>query len=193
MMLGTIDWAAFVQKLYSAMDKKINDMIYAAFLDADKYLPTEYVKSGSITQQEILDLASELADVTGREIMIVGTHSAMNKLYSKFDMNWVSEQMKDERNSTGRIGVVNGFRTMTLAQAYEAGTRRPLLDNSKLMLVPVDSSFKPIKLVNEGDSYFNEVTDRETNMDMTVQAEYMQKFGVGVVINMYYGIIKEIA
>ena len=32
------------------------------------------------------------------------------------------------------------------------------------------------------------MTDSVTNMDMTIEAEYMQKLGIAVVINMLYGV-----
>ena len=33
-MAGRIDWAKFVQKIYEAFDKKINDMVYEAVMSA---------------------------------------------------------------------------------------------------------------------------------------------------------------
>ena len=38
-MAGKVDWAGFINKIYEAFDKKVNDMVYAAVMAAgDKVL-----------------------------------------------------------------------------------------------------------------------------------------------------------
>lgn len=193
MMIGKIDWAAYVQKIYMSWDNFVNGMVYTALMDAEKSLPAEFKKTGTLTMENVEELATLVGDQAGAEVVIVGTRTALNKLYKLFDANWISNSMKEERNTTGVVGYVNGIRTMMIPQVYEAGTRQPLIDNKTLLFMPVRPDFKPIKIVNEGDPYFNEVSDRETNVDMTVEAEYMAKMGVGVVLNLHYGVYKEIA
>lgn len=193
MMLGHIDWSTFVQKIYEAMDKKVNDMIYTAFMDVDAVLPTDNIVTGDPTREEIIELCQKVSGITGKEVVIVGTKVALSKLYTKMDATWVSNEMKNERNTLGMPSVVEGIRTMEIPQVYEIGTRDALIDNTKLLVIPVDSSFKPVKLVHGGEAYFNEVTDRETNVDMTIEAEYMHKMGVSVVVTMEYGMIKMVA
>lgn len=193
MMTGKIDWASFVQKIYVAWDNFVNGMLYTALMDAEKSLPSEFKKTGSLTMENVEELATLVGDQSGAEVVIIGTRTALNKLYKLFDPNWISNDMKNERNSTGVVGYINGIRTMMIPQVYEAGTRKPLVDNKTLLFMPVRPDFKPIKFVNEGDPYFYEVSDRETNVDMTVEAEYQVKMGVGVVLNLHYGVYKEIA
>ena len=188
MMTGQIDWAAFVEKIYAAFDKKLNDMIYTSFMSADSKLPTDLVITGSLTKAAIVDLVEELEVATGCSIDIVGTRAALNKVTDLLDGNWISEDMKKERATTGSIGEFEGIRLVRLPQVFETNTRTKLIDNNKLLFVPNSPDFKPIKLVNEGESMFNEVTDSVTNMDMTIEAEYMQKLGIAVVINMLYGV-----
>lgn len=193
MMLGYIDWAGFVQKLYEAMDKKVNDMLYTAFMEVDNVLPTDNIVTGDPTKEEIIELCQKVSGITGREVVIVGTKVALSKLYSKMDTTWISNEMKNERNTLGMPSVVDGIRTMEIPQVYEIGTRDALIDNTKLLVIPVDSSFRPVKLVHGGEAYFNEVTDREANVDMTIEAEYMHKMGISVIVTMEYGMIKMVA
>lgn len=193
MMLGKIDWASFIQKIYKSWDNFVNGMIYEAFMDVEKVLPPEFVKTGTITAENVEALASLVSEQAGSECVIMGTRSALSKLFKVCDVDWVSEDMKKERNTTGMIGYVNGIRLVEIPQVYEAGTRKALIDNKKLLFMPVRPDFKPIKFINEGDAYFNEVADRETNVDMTIEAEYMAKIGVGVVMNPNFGMYKEIA
>lgn len=193
MMLGNIDWVGFVRKIYSSWDNFVNGMIYEAFMDVEKVLPPEFIKTGTLTAEGVEELANKVADQSGSECVIFGTRTALSKLFKICDVNWISENMKEQRNTTGLIGYVNGIRLVQIPQVYEAGTRNALIDNKKLLFMPVRPDFRPIKFINEGDSYFNEVTDRETNVDMTIEAEYMSKIGVGVVMNLNFGIYKEIA
>lgn len=193
MMLGYIDWATFVEKLYSAFDRHVNSMLYTTFMDVDSVLPTDNILTGDPTREEIIELCQKVSGITGKEVVIVGTKVALSKLYNKMDTTWVSNEMKNERNTLGMPSVVEGIRTMEIPQVYEIGTRDPLIDNTKLLVIPVDASFKPVKLVNCGEAYFNEATDRETNQDMSIEAEYMHKMGVSVVVNMEYGMIKMVA
>lgn len=193
MMLGYIDWAAFVEKLYSAFDRHVNGLLYTAFMDVDNVLPTDNILTGEPTKEEIIELCQKVSGLTGKEVVIVGTKVALSKLYGKFDTTWISDAMKNERNTLGMPSMIEGVRTMEIPQVYEIGTRDALIDNTKLLVVPVDASFKPVKLVNAGEAYFNEVTDRATNVDMSLEAEYMHKMGVATIVNMEYGMIKMVA
>lgn len=193
MMLGYIDWATFVEKLYSAFDRHVNGMLYTAFMDVDNVLPTDNIVTGDPTKEEIIELCQKVSGITGKEVVIVGTKVALSKLYGKMDTTWISNEMKNERNTLGMPSVVEGIRTMEIPQVYEMGTRDALIDNTKLLVVPVDASFRPVKLINCGEACFNEVTDRGTNVDMSVEAEYMHKMGVATIVNMEYGMIKMVA
>lgn len=193
MMLGYIDWATFVEKIYSAFDRHVNSMLYTSFMDVDNVLPTDNILTGDPTREEIIELCQKISGITGKEVVIVGTKVALSKLYNKMDTTWVSNEMKNERNTLGMPSVVEGIRTMEIPQVYEIGTRDPLIDNTKLLVIPVDASFRPVKLINAGEAYFTEVTDREPNVDMSVEAEYMHKMGVAVIVTMEYGMIKMVA
>ena len=187
MMIGQIDWAKLVQKIYASWDNFVNSLVYNAVMDASKTIPSGFKKTGSLTLDGVEELATEIGAQANTDVVICGTRAALVKLYKKLDPAWIPASSKEERTSTGRVSFINGIQTMELPQVYEAGTRKPLMDNNKLIFLPVHPDFKPFKLVNEGDAYIHEVSDRETNVDMTIEAEYMQKLGVGVVMNLDYG------
>ena len=48
-MAGRVDWATFVQKIYEAFDKKMNDMLYSAVMAAGRQVTpnSQFVKTGS--------------------------------------------------------------------------------------------------------------------------------------------------
>ena len=188
MMAGRINWAEFVQKIYEAFDKKILDMVYVSFMSYEDSLPTDLKATGTIDGEEVMELVETVATSAGTDAMVVGTRTAINKLVGTTPVEWISDEMKKERNTTGSIGIWNGVKLLVLPNVFKANTRERQIDNSKLMIVPNSPDFKPIKLVNEGENRFFENSDSKTNVDMTVDAEYQHKLGVAVVMNMVYGV-----
>lgn len=192
MMAGRIDWAGFVQKIYKSFDKKITDMLYLAFTQADSVLPNAHTLTLALNEEtkgDVLDFAEEISTKTGDEVIIVGTRSALSKLIATTKDGWISEKMKDEKHMTGGLGMFEGIRLLMLPQVNDVNTKTKLIDNNKLWIMPQSADFKPIKFVNEGEGYFHEVTDQATNMDMTIEAEYMQKFGMATVMTKDFGAI----
>lgn len=134
-------------------------------------------------------MVEEISVNTGDEVIIVGTRSALSKLIATSKDAHFSEAMKNELHTTGGLGMFEGVRLMVLPQVNNSNTRTKLIDNNKLYLMPVSADFKPIKFVNEGEGYFHEVNDNTTNADMTIEAEYMQKFGIATVMTKDFGVI----
>ena len=188
-MIGRIDWAGFINKLYEALDKKVNDMIYSALMSAGEEIPNseQWNISGSLEKDTALTLAEDVEAATGEEVVIMGTRAALSKLSDLSDVDWISADMKTQRNTIGRIAYWEGYRLVELKQAFAPNdTTKKLLDNNKLLFMPNgDNRF--IKLINEGDARIREITD-DSLMDGTVEYEYQQKLGVGVVIGKRFGV-----
>lgn len=192
-MTGRVDWAAFIQKIYEAFDKKINDMLYAAVMSAGDKLPapTQFVKTGkldSTAKDTFFTLIEDVQMASGEEVVIMGTRSALSKLSGMGDVNWISEDMKNERYTTGKLGRFEGVRLVEIPQAFENNdTSKKLVDSSKLLIMPAgDNRF--VKMYDEGEAQFTEITDSSVHQDMTIDAEYQRKMGVAVVINKRFGI-----
>jgi len=194
-MSGKIDWATFVQKIYQAFDYKMNGMLHEAIMSAgDKVLPTsQFTKTlqlVSANKDEIIELADDVGLANGCEVVFMGTKAALAKLSSIQDVNWISNDMKNERHTTGRLGVWEGYGLYEIPQAFGLNdTTKKLVDNNKLLVMPLTDN-KFIKVVNEGSAQFFENTDSNKNRDMTMEAEYQQKMGVATVINRKFGQIK---
>lgn len=192
-LAGRIDWAKLVNKIYTSVDKFRKDAMYAALMDADKYLPTDLVKEENLTastKQDLIDLVEEVRAATGKDVAIFGTKAALSKVSALVNYNLWSQGMKDEYNQTGELGMFEGIRLVTIPRVNEINTRKEITDNKKLLILPVDSEFKPIKWVSEGESIFNEYGSDGSKMDKTMEAEYSYKEGIAVVINELYAVFK---
>ena len=175
-MAGRVDWAGFVQKIYEAFDKKINDMVYAAVMAAgEKVLPsTQFNKTGTLsstTKDEFMTLIEDVQMATGDEVVVMGTKSALAKLSAMED-----------------ITMFEGIRLVEIPQRFANNdTSKKLVDNTKLLIMPVaDNKF--IKIYNEGDAQIKEASDGNTNMDKTNEYEYQIKMGVATIIGKRFGV-----
>ena len=113
-MAGRIDWAKFTQKVYEAFDNKVNSMLYEATMSAgDKVLPADqFTKSLEMiasNKATIIELVDDVASANGEEAVIMGTKVALNKLSSIVSAEWISNDMKQERHTTGKLGVWEGI------------------------------------------------------------------------------------
>ena len=195
-MANRIDWAGFINKLYSSLDQHVNNLLYAALRDAGTKLPaqTDYNKTGvldSTTKENFLELIENVEMATGKDVVIMGTRSALSKVYALSDVSWISNDMKQERNQTGKLGIWEGIEVAEIPQALAQNSierANAMVNNSKIYIMPKSDDNKMIKLVYEGDSQIREISDGSTNMDMTIEYEYQTKLGVAVVVNMLFGV-----
>lgn len=192
-MNGYVDWAGLIQKVYEALDKKFNGMIYTTLGAAGSSLPAggQWVKTGPLsdaTKDTLMQLIEDVQTANGTEVVIMGTKVALSKLSSLKETSWISEQEKTERYTTGRVGFFEGVRLAEIPQVFaDNDTTTRLVSNDKLMIMPVaDNKF--IKVFYEGDPQIKEVTDGNTNADKTMEYEYQVKMGVGIVIGRLFGI-----
>lgn len=186
---GRIDWAGFINKMYEAFDKKINDMLYKAFIGVDTVIPAAYgLKDTTLTAEGVLDIVEKVATATGRDVVITGTRTSLSALANKTEAGWISDKMKDERNTTGTVGSFEGVDTMVVPQVFEQNTRHFMVPEKKLYIMPkTDNKF--IKLVYEGDMMYNEVSDGTTNVDATIEGELQAKLGVATVLGLDFGVV----
>ena len=197
LLTGAEDFATFVKKVYEAVDKFVNESIYQALISAAEQLPGgasgsgQWVKTGALTEAErdvFMQLIEDVQMATGMDVVIMGTKTALSKLEGIQKIDWISNEMKVERNTTGRIGYFEGIRLVEIKQGFRLNdTANRLVDDKQLLIMPVgDNRF--IKVVNEGQPEMRQVNDNTVNQDMTYDYRYAFKMGVGIQINLRFGV-----
>lgn len=195
-MLGKIDFTALVDRMYKSIEEYRYSALYTAFMSMDKSLPTDMIVETAVsegTKDNIIDHIEAVKAATGYDVILVGTRTAVQKLQSTVNYNMWSNDMKNERNQNGILGLWEGYTCVPLSRVNKAGTRDSVFsaeDNKKIFILPVDPDFKPIKRVNEGDVVYTEAGMDGTTMDMTATVDIRYKEGLGVVINQLFGEIK---
>lgn len=183
-LAGRIDWNAFVNKVADAFVNQVKDQVYTSFMGATAYLPTVFKGSGTFSTDSFIEKCEHVSAANGNsEVIIVGTKAALSKLNVQTD--WISDNMKRQRNENGMIMSWEGYRVLPITQVHKANTYDFAIDNKKLLILPANT--KPVKLVYEGDTEILEVSDGTKNMDGSLEYAFQAKMGVEVVFNVMYG------
>lgn len=193
-MAGQADWARFITKIYEAIDNKMNEILYDAVMSAGDKFPTAraaYNASGQLTQTtkaKFFELLENVSIGTGKDVVVMGTKSALQKLNAFADVQWATDEMKAARQSLGHLGTLEGgYKLVEIPQRFQKGSvSDKLVNNNKLLIMPVTDN-KFVKVVNCGETQIKEVTDSKTNMDMTYEYEVLFKMGVSVIVNVLFG------
>lgn len=198
LLAGYEDWSYLVSKVNEAFTKKINDALYAATIDATANIPnaTQFAKTldfsaADASREDLISLVEDVQTATGKEVVIMGTKSALAKLRKLAEVDWISANMKEELYTTGRLGLFMGIRLVEIPQVFKPNTTERMIDptGTSLMIMPVDSQNKFIKFVTEGDAMIKEVTDPTVNLDMTSEYYFIQKFGIATVFGLQFGTV----
>ena len=196
-LTGAEDWASFIMKITDAVNRYIYDAVYAALKGAKSELGANWVKTGALdvaNKGSLVKLCQDIEMATGSEVVIFGTRSALSSLSSMANVAWMPDVAKNEYyQNGGLLGLWEGFRVSEIGQGLKRGASINSasvdyqVDNNQLYIVPVGMQNKFIKIVNEGDSQISQVSDKDTNRDMSYEYEYMFKMGISVVFNSVFG------
>jgi hypothetical protein len=194
-MLGKVDFAGMIDLMYKSIEKHRYSALYTAFMSLDSFLPADMkasIQIGEVTKDSIIDKIEAVKATTGKDVMLVGTRVAMQKLQNTVNYTMWSNDMKQERHEKGMLGLWEGYECLVLDRINAEGTRDSIFtaeDNKKIYIIPIDPSFKPIKRVNEGDvEYFERGMDGSMQ-DRTIEAEVWYHEGIGIVVDELFGVI----
>ena len=63
-----------------------------------------------------------------------------------------------------------------------------MLDTDRLYIIPTGVANKFIKVANYGETQVSQVTDKDTNRDMSYEYEVLYKMGINVILNTVFGV-----
>ena len=197
-LTGAEDWAAFVSKIAEAINRYLYDALYASLRGAKENLGANWVKSGALestNKSTLVKLCQDISYATGSEVTIFGARTALSSLTSMADVNWAPENVKKEYYANGGIlGNWEGFACAEIGQGLKRGAGinsasvEYMLDTDRLYIIPTSVANKFIKLVNYGETQISQVTDKDTNRDMSYEYEVLYKMGINVILNTVFGV-----
>ena len=197
-LTGAEDWAAFVSKVAEAINRYLYDALYASLRGAKDSLGANWVKSGALetaNKATLVKLCQDISMATGSEVTIFGARSALSSLTGMADVNWAPESVKKEYYANGGIlGNWEGFAVAEIGQGLKRGAGinsasvEYQLDTDRLYVIPTSVANKFIKVVNYGETQVAQVTDKDTNRDMSYEYEVLYKMGINVILNTVFGV-----
>lgn len=182
-LAGRVSFDRMIDIVARSYENKIQTEIYNAIYNSYDQLNATYRATGTFTEATLNDLVAHVEASSNSEVMILGTKSAL----ARIDKDRVSDTMIDERNRMGYVGIYNGTPLVEIKQVHRSGTHEFAIDNNFLIVAP--QGLEPfVKLILEGDSLIEEVT--EGRKDMQREYRFIKKAGFVVLASSNYGIYR---
>jgi hypothetical protein len=195
-ILGRIDFSAWIQKIADSYVQYIQALIYNGLVSAETKLPAAYKQNGALAsgvKSTFDELIEDVALANGSDVIILGTKVALKKINNLADVQWASDDQKKEMNQLGRLGSYEGTTIIEIPQrlafggsANPSGNNSKLVPNNKLWFMPrVEDKF--VKFLDYGESEIFEVTEKFDLQDDFETYELHREMGVDVVLGGYFG------
>lgn len=190
LLAGRINWTNLVNRVGASIVRQIKTDIYQAIANSYSTLDATFKGTGALAnstanQDAFKNIIMHIESSTESDVVIYGTRKALSGLGT--DVNYLSNNMKDELNQQGFLGVYQGWKVVPIKQAHQPGTYNFAIDDNMLLLVPQVNGQKIVKILNEGDAIVRPV---ENEASMNPEYTMIKKYGVGVLKTFDYGIWK---
>lgn len=197
-MIGREDWTKLTNAIAKAFTVQIQQEIYAELLNAANKIPaavrTGFVGTGALsaTTKDAFDAILENVQTANESaIVILGTKTALKKLNALSDVNWRAQSLKEDVSHSGRMGDYEGTVLMEIPQRFTSQTDlTPLIDNTKLWILPADQTDKFIKMVDVGETEIDEITEKgeeHGRWDDIMKYEVQRSYGIATQLGRYFG------
>lgn len=169
---GKVDFAEVTEIIMEGLDEVVYEEIAKALIGGIKQLPTANQVSHTGFDEAKMDQLIAIARAYG-EPAIYCTYELAAKILPVSD--WVSNDMKNERNAQGYISQYKGNRIVILPQSFTDETNATkVIDPSYAWIIPTGGNDKPVKIAFEGQT----IVDEYTNYDRSREIQVYKKLGV---------------
>ena len=197
-MIGRERFDELVNAIAKAFNVQIQQEIYAQLLSAANAIPSAisagFVGSGAlgdITKDDFDAIIANVETANESPVVILGTKVALKKLNALSDVNWRAQSLKEDVSHSGRMGDYEGTVLMELPQRFTSETDlTPLVDNTKLWILPADQTDKFIKMVDVGETEIDEITEKgeeHGRWDDIGKYEVQRSYGIATMLGRYFG------
>lgn len=197
-ILGQVSWDKFVAAIDVAYMLDIQSSVLAAVGTAVSLLPAGATLTGNgalntTSKATFMTIADNVADANGSaDVIALGTKSALRNIPNIVDINWIANSQKENLAQMGQIGYAEGLTLVEMPNRFTDGTlTSKVFSDKNIYLFANNFTNKPIKLVQEGPVYLDEVTERGVGnggyMSDLQSFEVQRIYGAGVVPGAIFG------
>lgn len=169
---GKVDFAEVTEIIMEGLDEVVYEEIAKALIGGISQLPQANKVTHAGFDEAKMDKLIAVARAYG-EPAIYCTYELAAKILPVSD--WVSSEMKNERNAQGYISQYKGNRIVVLPQSFTDETNATkVIDPSYAWIIPTGGNDKPVKIAFEGQT----IVDEYTNYDRSREIQVYKKLGV---------------
>lgn len=169
---GKVDFAEVTEIIMEGLDEVVYEEIAKALIGGINQLPAANKVTHTGFDETKMDKLIAIARAYG-EPAIYCTYELAAKILPVSD--WVSSEMKNERNAQGYISQYKGNRIVILPQSFTDETNATkVIDPSYAWIIPTGGNDKPVKIAFEGQT----IVDEYTNYDRSREIQVYKKLGV---------------
>ena len=110
LLTGVEDFATLVGKITEAFDRYVNQALYETLMGIGSTLGAQWYKSSAInasTKETLRTLCMDVGMASDSEVVIMGTRAALASVFDLTNVSWASSEMKNEKYTTGRFGLID--------------------------------------------------------------------------------------
>ena len=171
---GRVQWSDYLDIVNEGMAEAVYKEIARALNAAIARFPATNKVSAAGFDENQFDRLIQTVAIYGAPVIYCTLEAAMTLLPND---KWISDNMRDQRWSTGYFTNYKGTPVVVLPQSFTDETNATkVIDPSYIYIFPTNGQ-KPVKIVFEGQTLVKEFENR----DWSTELQTYQKFGVGVI------------
>lgn len=195
-IIGQVDWSEMLKAITRTYVDTIQDLCYAAVLNAYQKLPVQapFVKSGALNadhRKEFNKLLEKVSAVNDNaDVIIMGTMSALGELENLVRVNWVSDYQKESVAANNRLGNYGRYQLVEIPQRTVRNDVATDKYRDDLLFIFAVQDNKLVDMVDIGETIIDEITERgegQGRIDDMMKYEVQREFGVATRFGRYFG------
>ena len=195
-LLGQEDWTKLVDAITKAFAVKVQELIFAAILEAPAKLPvqTGFVEAGALNEStrklfnKVLQNVSVAND--NADVVIMGTMVGLQELENLINVDWISDSQKKSVATMGRLGNYGRYQLVEIPQRFARNDVTKDMYKDDVLWIFAAGDNKLVDMIDVGETLIDEITDRgEANgrIDDLMKYEVQRELGVATRIGRYFG------
>lgn len=195
-LLGQEDWTKLVDAITKAFAVKVQELIFAAILEAPAKLPvqTGFVEAGALNEStrklfnKVLQNVSTAND--NADVVIMGTMVGLQELENLINVDWISASQKESVATMGRLGNYGRYQLVEIPQRFARNDVTKDMYKDDVLWIFAAGDDKLVDMIDVGETLIDEITDRgEANgrIDDLMKYEVQRELGVATRIGRYFG------
>jgi len=185
-LTGRVQWADLMNGIAVAFQRDLTQRIHDAVMDSYGRYHAPYHRTGTLNEDQLVELAMHIEARTGETVAVYGTKLALRKLAPSAGM--LTDEMRNYRNRVGYYGEISGIELREIKQSHKYGSDDFAIDNNMILVLP-QTADKMVKVISEGNAV---IQDQSAGQSADMMQEYFiaNRFGISVITTKVFGFIK---